>query len=395
MACGELPLMAADHAARPEPLADQRALFEVDDEVAYFNSANLGPLLRSAREAGERALARRARPWEITAADWFDEAEALRSRFARLVGAGADDVALVPATSYGLAAVARNLDAAPGDRVLVLDEEYPSSYYTWQRLAARTGAELVVVEREPGQAWSEAILASIDERVVLAAVPNVHWTDGGIVELEPVGAALRAVGAAFVIDASQSLGAMPLDAGALRPDAIVTVGYKWLLGSLSLGFLYLDEAWHGGEPLEENWALRAGSEDFAALVEYPQDYQPGARRFDVGQRSSFQLVPIAAAALEQILAWQVPRIAATLDQRTRAISDGATRLGLAAPRPEERGPHMLGLHLPRETAGRVSTSLAEAGVFASVRGSSLRISPHLHNDERDVERLLAGLSAAL
>jgi selenocysteine lyase/cysteine desulfurase len=378
-----------------EPLADQRALFEIDDEVAYFNTANLGPLLRGAREAGEQALARRARPWQIGAADWFDEAETLRARFAQLIGAGADEIALVPATSYGLAAVARNVEARAGERILVLDAEYPSSYYTWQRLAARTGAELLVVERESGQAWTEAILAAVDERVALAAVPNVHWTDGAIVELGPVGEALRAVDATFVVDASQSAGAMPLDVGVLRPDAVVTVGYKWLLGSLSLGFLYLDERFHHGEPLEENWILRSGSEDFAALVDYPQRYQPGARRFDVGQRSSFQLVPIALAALEQILDWQVPRIAATLERRTSAISTGAEGLGLTAPSPGERGPHLLGLHLPRETAGRISAALAEAGVFAAVRGESLRISPHLHTDDRDVERLLAALATAL
>ncbi len=138
----------ADRAERDHHLADQRAKFQVDDEVAYFNTASLSPLLRSVRAAGDEALDRRAKPWTISAPDWFADVEELRARFARLIGSTADDVALVPATSYGLSVAARNITAAPGDRVLVLDQEFPSNYYTWQRFAQRTGAELLVVNRE-------------------------------------------------------------------------------------------------------------------------------------------------------------------------------------------------------------------------------------------------------
>jgi selenocysteine lyase/cysteine desulfurase len=378
-----------------DPLADQRPKFEVDDEVAFFNTANLSPLLSSVRAAGEAALDRRAKPWSISSADWFTDVEALRARFATLVNATPDDVALVPATSYGLAVLARNLQAEPGDRVLVLAEEFPSNYYTWRRFARRTGAELVVVERPAGASWTEAILEAIDERVAIASMPNVHWTNGALVDLDRVGEALRAVGSVFIVDASQSLGVIPLDVAALRPDAVVAVGYKWLLGPFSLSYLYVGERFQGGEPLEENWILRDGAEDFSSLVDYRDEYLPGARRFDVGQRTSFHLVPMALAALEQLLDWGVPRITATLRARTDGIAAGAERLGLEAPPPDARGPHMLGLEFPREAAERVAAALAGSSVIASLRGSSLRVAPHLHNDDRDVERLLAALASAL
>src|SRR3990172_7382172 len=99
-----------------EPLANQRHLFEIPDGVAFFNCANVAPQLRSVRKAGERALARNARPWEIASSDWFTDVERLRALFARLVGGDADGVALVPSTSYGLAVAALNLDARPGPR---------------------------------------------------------------------------------------------------------------------------------------------------------------------------------------------------------------------------------------------------------------------------------------
>lgn len=162
-------------------------------------------------------MERRARPWTIPPPDWFIEVEELRSRFASLIGASTDDVALVPSTSYGLSVVARNVTAGPGDRVLVLDQEFPSNYYTWERFARRTGVDLLVVERDPGQSWTEAILDSVDDRVAIAPMPNVHWTNGSPIDLPRVALALREAGSVFVIDASQSAGVILLDVADLGP----------------------------------------------------------------------------------------------------------------------------------------------------------------------------------
>jgi selenocysteine lyase/cysteine desulfurase len=376
-------------------LGSQHALFDVPEEIAYFNTANMSPLLRSVRAAGESGLARRAMPWSVSADDWFTDVERLREGVAALVGVTADGVALVPATSYGLAVAARNLHARAGDQILVLAQEYPSNYYTWRRFCERTGAAQVVVEREPGQSWTDAVLARIGERTRVVAVPNVHWTNGAVLDLEPVAAAARHAGAALVIDASQSLGAMPLDVSVVQPDFIVAVGYKWLLGPFGLGYLYVAEQHRDGEPLEENWINRAGSEDFAALVDYTDAYREGARRFDVGQRTSFGLVPMAIAAIEQLRAWGVGGVAAGVGAVTDEIARRADGLGLTVPAAAQRGPHMLGVELPRDVARRLGARLGEHGVIASVRGSSLRLAPHLHTTAADIDRLTDALAAAL
>lgn len=345
------------------------------------------------REAGERALARRAAPWDIAARDWFTDVERLRERLAALIGGSPDGVALVPSSSYGLAIAARNLAAAPGEQVVVLDDEYPSNYYTWRRFCERTGARLVVVERERGQSWADAAVERIDEATRVVAVPNVHWTNGELVDLDAVAAATRQVGAALCIDASQSLGALPLDLAALRPDFLVAVGYKWLLGPFSVGYVYVAEQHRDGEPIEENWINRAGSDDFAALADYTTEYLPGARRFDVGERTNFGLVPMAIAAIEQLLAWSVPRVAEALAEVTGEIARRAAALDLAAP--ARRGPHILGIELPADIGRTVGAQLRERGVVAGVRGTSLRIAPHLHTTTDDVDRLLDGIAAAL
>lgn len=373
-------------------LSRQRAAFEVPREVAYFNTANLSPLLRSVRAAGEVALQRRASPWTITAQDWFADVERLRSLFAGLIGSSAEGIALVPATSYGFAVAANNIAIQAGQRVLVLAGEYPSGVYTWQAATRAVGAEMLTVHRAPGQSWTEAVLAGLDERVAVVSVPQVHWTDGALVDLGVVGARAREVGADLVVDGSQSIGALPLDVATIRPDYVVSVGYKWLLGPFGVGYLYVAEEHRSGRPIEHNWILRDGAEDFARLADYRDEYQPGARRFDVGERTKFELLPMAVAALEQLHAWGVGRVLTTLSAITGQIATRVTELGLDPLPTEQRGGHMLGVSLPDAIRADVLPALAAAGCYASVRGRSLRLAPHLHVTDTDIDQLLDALT---
>lgn len=377
------------------PLPNQRHLFGIADDLAYFNCASQAPQLRSVRAAGERALARRAAPWTIQADDWFVEVEELRALFARLIGGDADGVALIPATSYGLAVAAHNVEDSEGDRVLLIADDYPSNVYTWRAFARRTGAEILTVERGEGQSWTDAIVDALDERVRVVSVPNVRWTDGALIELPRVGERAREVRAQFVIDATQSLGAMPLDVAALRPDYLVATGYKWLLGPFSVAYMFVGEEHRSGRPLEENWINRAGAEDFAGLTGYSDQYRPGARRFDVGQRTNFMLTPMAIAALGQLLDWGVENIAVSLAVTTGRIEREARQRGLDALPADQRGPHMLGISIPADRRAAIGAQLAEANVFVGIRGSAMRISPHLHATGGDVDRLFTALDRAM
>jgi selenocysteine lyase/cysteine desulfurase len=378
------------------PLANQRHLFEIPDDVAYFNLASLAPQLRAVREAGEAALAQRAAPWRISSEDWFSDVERLRGLLARVILGDGDGVALIPSTSYGLAVAANNVTAGPGERVLLIADEYPSTVYTWRSFAARQRAEVVTVERRGEQTWTDAILAAMDDRVCVVSLPNVRWTDGALIDLERVGERARELGVFFAVDLTQSLGAMPFDLDAVRPDLLVATGYKWLLGPFSLAYLWVAPQHRSGEPLEHNWINRAGSRDFARLTDYQDEFQPGARRFDVGQRTNFTLTPMATAALTQILDWRIPRIAATLEAINDRIERWAREHELRTPPSRDRGAHMLELGLPAEAMSRVAQRLSERGVFVGVRGESgLRISPHLYTTDDDLERLFDALQAVL
>lgn len=367
-----------------------RDLFDLPADRAYFNCASVGPLPRAAIAEIEAAAARHGQPWRLTETQWFDDVEERRALFAGLLGAAPDAIALVPAASFGLAVAARNLDARPGQRVLVPADDFPSDVYTWRAFAARTGAEILTAGREAGQSWTEAVLAALDERVAIVATPNVHWTDGGYFDLVRIAARARDIGAKLVVDASQSCGVLPLDLAEVRPDFLIAVGYKWLLGPYGLSYLYVDEAHRGGAPIEENWIQRLGSEDFAKLVDYEERYRPGARRFDVGQRSAFELTRAASVSLSLIGGWGVAAISKRLGAITGKIEAAARDMGLATTSGPERCPHLLGLALPPGVAA--AEIFREANVHVGFRGPAVRIAPHMYTSDADVERLIGALA---
>lgn len=391
-------MRAEPQEARPLPC--QRHLFEIPEEVVYFNCAYISPSLRAVREAGERGVRRKSTPWLVQPSDFFTESEAARSAFARLIGATPADVAIVPSASYGIETAARNLPAGPGQEILVLAEQFPSNVYPWRALAERSGARLRTVPRDDAGGFTAGLLAAIGPATAIAALPHCHWTDGTLIDLEAVSAALRRVGAALVLDVSQSLGALPLDLARVQPDFVACAGYKWLLSPYSVSFLYAAPHRQAGEPLEHNWIARAGAEDFRGLVAYRDEYAAGARRYDMGERANLCLMPMALAALEQLLDWTPEAVAASLGAINRRIAARLAEAGAACTPEAGRAPHFLGVRLPGGVPADLNARLAAANVHVSVRGDSLRITPHLHVTAEDEDRLCdvlireAGLAGA-
>jgi selenocysteine lyase/cysteine desulfurase len=372
-------------------LGSQRDLFEIPEDIVYLNCAYMSPQLRPAREVGEKAVSRKSRPWEITPDDFFKDAEEVRALFARLVGGDADGVAIIPSVSYGISIAAANVPVREGEKIVILEDQFPSNVYAWRELAKRSGARLVTLPRPEDLDWGCALLGEIDADTAVVAIPNCHWTDGSIVDLARVGESAREAGAALIVDAIQSLGAHPFDVSEVRPDFLVTSSYKWLLGPYGVGFMYVGEKYREGEPIEHNWINRRESQDFSGLVAYQDAFQPGARRYDVGERSNFVLLPMAAEALRQLLDWGVENVSETIGTLTDLIEEKAGELGIVTIPKERRARHMIGLMLGPDVPDDLVTRLTAHNVFVSVRGESVRVSPHLFNTQEDVNRLFAVL----
>jgi len=369
----------------------QRHLFDIPDDVAYLNCAYMSPLMKPALEAGTAGLARKAHPWELTPDKFFAGSDEFRTTAAQLVGCSADDIAIVPSASYGIATAARNVPVKKGQSILVLAEQFPSNYYAWQRRAEESGASLKTVPWPEDNDWTAAVLNSLTADVAIAALPHVQWTSGGRLDLVRIGAVCRKLGAALVLDLTQSLGALPFRARDVQPDFAVAASYKWLLGPYSIGLLYVAPKWQGGIPLEENWIQRADARDFASLILYTENYDAGARRFDMGERSNFALLPAAVHAMKQLLQWEVAQISETAGALNRQLASAAVNLGFFAPAEPWRAPHYLALRRKAGIPKELPEMLAREKVFVSVRGSSIRVTPHVYNTVEDCERLIACL----
>lgn len=369
----------------------QRHLFDIPEDVAYLNCAYMSPLMKPVIEAGATGLARKAHPWELTPDKFFTGSDELRTTAAQLLDCSADCIAIVPSASYGIATAARNLPVHKGQRVLVLDEQFPSNYYPWQRRAEENGASLKMVPWPEDHDWTAAVLNQLTADVAIAALPHVQWTSGGRLDLVRIGEACRKLGVALALDLTQSLGALPFSVRDVQPDFAVAANYKWLMGPYTTGLLYVAPKWHGGLPLEENWIQRANARDFSSLILYTPSYDEGARRFDMGERSNFALLPAATRAMKQLLEWQVREISETASVFNRQLATAAAELGFSSPPEELRAPHYLCLRREAGIPREIPEILAGQKVFVSVRGSSIRVTPHVYNSAADVERLISCL----
>ena len=360
-------------------LACQRDAFEIPREVAYFDSAAYSPLPRVVRAAGEAGVETKARPWETGRSEDGAWAERARGAAARLIGAAVGDVAIVGAVSYGVAVAARNLVLAPGGRILLMQDEFPSLALVWRGLAAERGLAIEVVARPGDGDWTGALLAAIGREgavpVALAALTPLHWSDGARVDLAVLAPALRAQGGALVVDATQAAGVVDIDVGVLQPDFLVFPTYKWLLGPYGLAFLYVSPGRQGGVPLEFN----GGNHRDGGLI-------AGAGRFDRGERNDPVGLRMAATGMELVLSWGVGAIAGRLGYLTGLLAERLVGLGLGVLPGHLRAPHVLGVRLPGGMPAGLMAELAGRGVFASDRLGVLRVSPHVWADEADVER---------
>ncbi len=377
-------------------IPNQKHLFTIPPDVTFLNCSYMSPLLKAANVAGTNAINARNQPWSLTVGDWFNPAEEVRELFAKIIQGDKENIALIPSASYGIAVAARNISLQANQKIIVLDQQYPSNVYAWRELSKESGAEIITIQKPDDETWTDAVLAKIDGQTGLVALPNCHWTNGSFVDLVQVSKKVKSVGASLVIDASQSCGAYPLNINEIKPDFLITVGYKWLLGAYGLSYLYADDKYcHTGQPIEYSWLNKKGSEDFTNLVNYRDEYKPGARRFDMGGSPNFISIQIAIAALKQIVEWGVENIQETISLLTDAIEYEALKLGLKVPKRNSRVGHMIGIQFPPGEIVELSKKLTAGKVFISFRGTSMRIAPHLYNGTEDIERLFEVINQSI
>jgi len=373
-------------------LPSQRHLFDIPRDVCYLNAASWGPLPLAAMEAGRAAIARKGQPWTVAADFAGTQFERARRAAAALINADPADVALIPSVSYGVATAGRLFSPRPGTRVLLLENDHVSPMLEWRTRARGADWGFESVPQPADGDWTAAVLAAIDRPgappVSLASISSVHWSDGCAIDLPRVAASLRRRDAALLVDATHAAGVMALDVHALDPDFVVFPTYKWVLGPYGRAFLYVAKRHQSGEPLEQTGAARKAVSSEQAPYLRDLAYIDDARRFDMGERDFFVSLEMAAIGMEQMAAWGRDAVAGRLEMLTDRLADGLRGNAVQIPDARLRAPHILSLGFPDGMPERLAEQFAAARVFAAVRLGRLRISPHVYNDEADVDRFI-------
>jgi selenocysteine lyase/cysteine desulfurase len=380
-------------------LSSQRDLFEMPRDICYLNAASYSPLPLRTLEAGRAAVGRKGRPWTIDSSFANAQHERARKAAARLINADPADVALIPSVSYGVATAAKLLTVPRGARVIVLENDHSSPVLEWHLRADAQGFSVETIGQPADGDWTSAVLAAIERRgaspVGLASISSVHWSDGGLIDIEAVGAALRRQGAAFLIDATQGAGVLAMDVTRLDPDVVVFPTYKWLLGPYGRAFAYIAKRHQHGVPLEQTSSgrrdVRAENDVYFTDLRYVAD----ARRFDMGERDHFISMEMAAIGMEMMAEWGTAAIAPRLAMLTERIEARLRGLGVGFVERRLRAPHILSLGFKDGIPKGLVEGLAGEGVHVAARLGRMRVSPHVYNDEADADRFVEALARRL
>lgn len=374
-------------------LPSQRALFDIPREICYLNAASWSPLPIATQEAGRVGVARKGKPWLIDPALAEQQFERARRAAARLINADVQDVALISSVSYGVATAAKLIAVPASSRVLVLENDHSSAVLEWITRAAAGRFTVEAVTRPPEGDWTTAVLAAIERGgappVGLASISSVHWADGGIIDMDRVAAALRGQGGMLLVDATHAAGVMTIDVRAFDPDFLVFPTYKWLLGPYGRAFLYIAKRRQTGVPLEQTSYGRRAINAEQNIYYRDTAYIAGARRFDMGERDHFISLEMASIGMELMAQWGCDAIQQRLRMLTARLADGLRNGRVTVADASVRAPHILSLQFPQGMPDRLIEQLAAEHAYVARRIGHMRISPHVYNDEEDIDRFVA------
>ncbi len=383
-------------------MQNQKHLFDIPEDITYLNIASQSPAFKALYDAGLEGLKQKNRPYKIRISDYFEPVIELKKLFAQLIDA--DDfnrIATIPSASYGIATVANNIVLKENDEILIIDEQFPSNVYTWQKLAEKYNATIKTIsapksDTDRVKLWNEVILNAINSNTAVIAMGNIHWSNGSLFDLKAINTKAKQHHALLIIDGSQSVGALPFSIKELQPDALICAGYKWLFGPYGCAYAYYGAYFDNGNPIEENWSNRLNSENFAGLTNYEPRYKPLANRYSVGESGNFIYVRIQIEALKQVLEWTPQAIQDYCKNISAEAVKELKALGCYIEDSEYRTHHLFGVRLPeRLDVDALKKDLFNKNIFVSFRGNYIRISCHLFNTAEDFKPLISCIASHL
>ncbi len=365
------------------PASEYQHEFPVNEQCVYLNHAAVAPWPVSASDAVAGFATENSVRGASNYPHWLTAEKRLRDQLAQILGASADEVALVKNTSEALSFVAAGIDWQRGDRVLISDEEFPSNRIVWESLASQgvTVEEISLKGPEP----EAALLQAISQGCRLVSVSAIQYASGTRLNLELIGEACKAAGVLFCVDAIQQVGVIPFDVKRCQCDFAMADGHKWLLGPEGLGFFFVrKERINELKLVEYGWHMVENMGDYST-----HEWEPAAsaRRFECGSPNILATHALEAST-RLLLEIGIDRVAAAVSDNVLYLADGLRKLGATILTPE----HSLGrsgiltFEIPGKDSNELYQSLMKAGVICAARGGGVRFSPHFHTPQSAMDR---------
>ncbi len=372
--------------------------FEIED-ATYLNLAGQAPMPRVSIRAVQAALEAKKYPHHKSDSTFFELPNRIRTSIAKLIGGKPEEIALTSGASSGAAAVAHGLKWKPGDEVITAKGEFPLQYTTWKPMEEREGLKLKIVAPRERFITADDLIAALTPKTRLVSVSLVRFDDGSLLDAARVSAACHAQGALLLLDVSQCCGAIRMDVSQLGADFLVSAGYKWLLGPFGTGFFWVkSEHLSIMRPAPFYWMAVAGSDNFAALNFADPKPAPSAKRWDSPEWASYFNFNLAGmdASVDFVVKMGAETVAAHNQRLIELMFERLPKDRCVAASPVDaarRGPYgCFAARSPEKTAA-LYEKLRKENVIVSLREGNIRVSPHLYNTERDIDRLIAAVTA--
>ncbi|MDQ7019710.1 MAG: aminotransferase class V-fold PLP-dependent enzyme [Robiginitomaculum sp.] len=369
-------------------MKNYREDFSIFQHTHYINSCSYGALSHQVEAAyGEYLNCRRTQ-----GADWMywcELHEDVRSRFAKLVNADADEVAVTTSASASLSSLISALDfTGTRNRVVTTDQAFPTEAQNWHAQSRRHADVVHARENDDGQLDLGHLAELVNENTLIVAVPLVCYRHGALNDIAAITKIAHDAGALMLVDGYQGLGAVPFDVRTLDVDFLIGGALKYLLSSAGIGYLYAREALINDlYPAQTGWFAQA---DIHAMKIHGNEPAPNARRFEQGTPSVPALYA-AKAGLDYMLNVGVQKTRDHVQGLNRALKDGVRALGgtLACRLDDTAQGPMVAI---RSTDDHTLVAALQAdNIITSCRDGNLRVSAHFYNDLSDIEAVLAAL----
>ena len=370
------------------------AEFALDPAIIYLNHAAVAPWPQSTVAAVQEFARENGIHGSQNYPQWLAKENSLRNLMAQLINAPtADDIALLKSTSEGLSFIAYGLTWEAGDNIVSIAQEFPSNRIVWQSLQSQ-GVEVRLLDLAGSEQPEEDLLALCDSCTKLLSVSSVQYASGRRLQLKPLGDYCQAKDVVFVVDAIQSLGAMPFDVQRCQADVVVADGHKWMLGPEGLALFYCRPALREQLKLNEyGWHMVEAMGDFDQTEWQPAE---SARRFECGSPNMLG-VHALHNSLSLLLNQGLDEVASAIQRLTDFTIDqvDAHHYQLITPRAWEQRGGIVTFIVPDQDNQKLYQSLMEQGIMCAYRGGGIRFSPHFYNTEEQVSAAFRHLKALL